>query len=61
MEGDMETQPTRRTNAEKRSSVELMFEALIKEFGSLEQIPKEQWSDRKIAEYDGTCIGNRYE
>lgn len=53
----METQPIRRTNAEKRSSVELMFEALIKEFGSLDQIPKQQWSESKIADHIG--VSNR--
>lgn len=52
----MGTQPTRRTNAEKRSSVKLMFEALIREVGSLDQIPK-YWSALAIAEHCG--VSNR--
>lgn len=49
--------PDYRSNANKRKAVVAKFQALIKEFGSLDQIPKWEWSDRKIAEYCG--VSNR--
>ncbi|NEP02037.1 MAG: hypothetical protein F6K58_25945 [Symploca sp. SIO2E9] len=50
-----------RTNADKRQAVEMMFQTLIEEFGSLEDIPRSKggkkngidWSNRRIAEHVG--------
>ena len=50
-----------RTNADKRRAVELMYQTLIKEFGSLDAIPqskggarkKHDWGIRRIAEHVG--------
>ncbi|NEO25060.1 MAG: hypothetical protein F6K57_39110, partial [Moorea sp. SIO4A5] len=50
-----------RTNADKRRAVEMMFQTLIEEFGSLDAIPRSQggkrkgldWTNRRIAEHVG--------
>ncbi|NEP00858.1 MAG: KOW motif-containing protein [Symploca sp. SIO2E9] len=51
-----------RTNADKRQAVEMMFQTLVEEFGSLEDIPRTgrgksrteaDWSNRRIAEHVG--------